>query len=1757
MIDRSPTPAGYSSLNVAALSQNARLLRVQTPLGDALVVERMRLREGVSELFALTLDCLASSAELDVEPLLGKEISVSLLLADGGQRHWHAVVEGVDALGADGGLARYRLHAAPWLATLRLRRDSFVFQDKSVTDILTEVFADYPLASFAFEITEPQAARPVRTQYRETDLDFVTRLMAEAGLSFRFDHQQGGQQAGGGGAQHRLVVFDTRAARPENPAASLRFHRSDATESEDSVTRFGAARDVRPNAVTRLAWNDRTLLAHGAHAASDLDAGAVPALEDYDYDGHGRHGGDDSAEQQAARSLQAFEARMLRFDGGGTARQMVPGHRFALTQHDRYAEGSGNAVDELGGNRYTLLRVEHEAANNLGSQAAQVLGEADLERGAYRNTFSAQPAAAPLLPAWRAKPTAPEGATAVVVTAEDAALTTGRDLRVKVQFPWQRGERPLAGGLRHRSHGDDAGNAPGDDRSGTWLRVSGAQAGPNWGAHHLPRQGTEVLVEFLDGDIDQPVVVAQLYNDTDLPPWTAGVDGDANHPGTLSGWHSKGLDGSGYSQWLFDDTAGQVRTRLSSSIAASQLGLGYLVKQGADESTRGQWRGTGFELRSDAWTVVRSGQGMLLSANARESARSTQADTQEALTLLRGAQHAAQRIDNAATQSQARALAANEQFNPLIQALDPKADGRYTGSVGGQQAVKASANERSGSDPVERIDGARLVVDAPSSLNLATPASAILHASENLHATAQADGHVSARQTFASASGRSSSLFVQDGGLRAIAANAPVSIHAHTDMLEMLADQDVTITSTTDSIEILANTRITLQAAGGSIVMDGGDILFKGPGMFSVKGASHNLIGPASDAAALPALPSSQVGDPMLVTAELVHRPNALRQALNGSGKALNAAGASDALAAAPAAADASASSGIGSALASGASALSGGLTAASGMLDKAKSMAGAALKPVQDLGAMAGKAMGAVTEAGSGLVSGVAAKAGGMAQSAVGAVTPSLMSGGTPSLMGRAASAAGNATQSLVSDGAASLTQGAGSALASAVPMPAGLANAAGAVSQAGAMADQATAMASQAAALGSKAGGMLSGASAGAGGAAGASAAAGSAGATTSGAAASGGAATASPGLAAQTAGMASSATGMAAQAAGAMGNASAASALSAASGLTAAGGGGVGAAIGPMMTQAMGAMGDRGAALGSAVNTLLSMPDVTQGNLPAVAGAILSTPGLTNSAVPTVVGAILQSPSISSVTLPKVAETIMNIPAVANSPYPGLARRVMEAAGINLPGAARVPGDAAGGPVGDTPTPASTAASPYQARSGAKLQYVNLPQAEERWNDGQALTSLDRQTNKPKIRVRFDKAGQHRFTVKVSPRPGNAQYSARELSRQPLYREPNQRSYSYVTDADGTKIVDDITLPAAGLNTYLFEVVNDKNQIISTEVVETVRRLYIQEIMLPGPEPMQRPHGFQPTATEYARHGVDVVQLPPLTTRGQPNYDVIYDNSADDPRLRSAARSVYAQSQGAAREPYTIVACHVDRLATPKPVQPFYIRANAGPGAGSTQVQFADAAGDVSFLWYNIDPGQDWFLECLFEYTDPAAGVRRAVVPRDRVTPVPYDPAEPKACHAVNVRLEGLLPVPTAGKIVLRVRLMESAAAGIAFYNTNLLCVAAMSPWDPVTMDYQQETFVHEIGHLIGMTPSGPEWVQAHPDEADMDSSKLDKGPFFYSKWGNHCHQGLAANNFSDADTGACVMFGADCMSIRFCVHCAKAVRKVDMSGGWPTF
>ena len=2777
----------YSSLNIATLSQQARLLRVSTPLDAELVPEHMTLREGVSSLFALTLDCLAGSAELDVGSLLGKEITVSLLQADGALRRWHAVVEGVDALGADGGLARYRLHAAPWLAALGMRRDSFIYQDLTVQDIVSEVLADYPLAAFSFDLSEALTPRAVCTQYRESDLAFVTRSLAEAGLSWRFDHQQD-DGAASGGARHRLVIFDAGSARPELQPATLRFHRSDATETEDSITHFGARQTVRANSVARAAWNERTLTAHAAQASSQTQVESLPDLEDYDYAGHGRYPDDDAAEQGAARALRALESTFVRFEGAGTARALAAGYVFTLSQHERYAQGGGGAgIDELGGNRYALLEVVHEATNNLGAQAARVLDTPDMERGTYRNRFTALPDAAAFMPAWLPRPTAPEGLAAVVVSASDAPITTDRDLRVKVQFPWQRGERPLEGGLPHRAHGDSEGNATGDERSGTWLRVAGAQAGPNWGANHLPRSGTEVIVEFIDGDIDQPVVAGQLYNDADLPPWTAGENAETNHAGVLSGWHSQGLDGAGRNQWVFDDTQGKLRTRLASSTAASQLGLGYLIEQELDDASRGAWRGNGFELRSDAWTVVRSGQGMLISATARAQAASTQADAREALLLLRGAQDASRRLNDSATQHKARTLEAAAGYDDLLKALDPEQEGRYDTSVNGQQAGKAASGQRTDDSAVERISGPHLLVDAPNSLNLATPASAVLHAGEHLHATAQSDAHIAAHKTYSAVAAKSASIFAQSGPLRAISAQAPVSLHAHTDILEALAGQDITVTSSVEGIEILGQQRVTLQAAGGAVVLDGADIIFKGPGLFSVKGATHNFVGPASDNAALPMLPSTNVDDPLIVNAELVHKDGKMAAAAKraatalaaGPGGGAAASGMADTLggigdAAKNAAGQLSQLAGKAnqlaalaknpmSALTSAPSLLGGINPAAGGLMDKAKGAMGMAknamgmaqqaqamiANPMSALptatnllgsvapgaGAMVGKAtalagtaqqaaaliknpvaalpaatdmlgkalpdsaapmigklsggmtaganavmgggLGAGTGAGaaptfaptaggslfggsaggagaaagastasasaaagaapgaaasggtaaagatapgatapdatapdasgvtasggapaspaatadtgsasaasaaqtpnSNTAAGASAPAGGAASAgtaqasnadtvaatpgsaatgnapagatasntaasstasntvasqgaaaapatstlaasapasgalpaagAAGAAapaatssvaasaassstaavagagtagaaglaanaaagTPSIASAGIPaaastaglsaagagvlpsgspaaaaipglpgigmaatpgfagadnalsaqglgtpeitattfaqgegamafaqnapasaspalhsladasaslaqntavgaaapgaadftstgsqtpvslSVDGTAASAntaaswapsaptaspvltadsglpatgtpaapaaidptqaaaalgamahvaqrtanmgsraesqdahpdrdadaaarehaplatasaaaqdrsgtsfieraadaamraenthrdaappkpatthetasqesdaapAGDTAQTLARTASAALYAGAlaasahgsarsaaprildalaasaatgdtaraavngsshyahgsaddarsaaddvtaptrdarsahetgmtrsetGSARHSATPfeaqagnappahnaaaqdtrnddrreaadtaariaalaagagallhaasaaagdasqaaeqatrardalegagaalgrtgtlgegvagaasqvssnatisadaataaqaanqtasavapaigqgnagdllragssspagvegaaggawseginatasapatslpgggeitaggigaaspsvgtpplsspgvlsgsnsplpqggglppvdttgvdtsgatMPGGIGGAAGGVGgvigagtataaggSAGTAAAGGAAQAGGAAASGAAtgasagtsagtsagigagtAGGAASGAStgtaagaattgaaagapatagaataptaasgastgagspgvasrgtdaagntsgaspateAGAGASAGTSAGApsGTATAATAGGATAGaatpGAATAGSGMATPGAGLgnggtppiapgattaqgspdtvlggetaraagvagstpATSATDLSAvSAAGSAGTATAAASGAAAGASAASSAGGlaaiashagtastvlggvstlatggisasVAAAIPPVMNQALAAVGNQAGALGNAVNTLFSLPDVNQNNIPAVAGAILGMPGLANSSVPKVLTAILNSPTISTEVLPRVADVLMKIPGVADSPLPQITRDVLGTLGIGT--SARVPGEGGMGDATRSGGSGVPSVSTYQGRmSGAKLQYVNLEEVDDKWNDGVALTTTERQSRKPRIHVEFNRPGAHRFTITVKPDPGNIAYSGRERGRRPSYQDPHTNPRPYTTKADGTFIVDDIELPAAGRNVYLFEVRDERGQLIKTERVETARRLYVQEVMCLSRNPAPHLHDVTPVTAELAIHGIDMVQLPRRSFRGRSSVDAA-DSVEGQQAIMRQVNGAYASSEGRVREPYTLVVCHVDRLAVSGLSGDMRMPVPAGPGGRNMDVPVLNDDRTWARLWLDYEEGEDWLIHARYIYTD-ASGVERTVtIPRELMTPI--RDTVPGDCSAVKVDLTRLFPTPVRGTLNIQFRVVAASYAGLAITDTNLLFVSTLDGFEPNSQAYLTETLAHEMGHLLGMVPSGPDWSGLASIDSSADMSKLDPPPQFYYNHGGHCYYGLPNRNGEySSEIGQCVMYGITCANIHFCPGCAKAMRKVDCSEGWPSF
>lgn len=834
-----------------SLSQGARLLTVTTALEDAaLVVERISGREALNEDFHFELQCLSSNAHLELKTLIGEEITLRLLLADSTHRAWHGIVTEAAQLGSDGALARYSLRMQPWTAYLALRRNSRIFQDKTVEQITEELLADYPGVDYQFRLTDALPPRSLTLQYRETDHAFLNRLLAAEGISYHFEHQQddgAGQRSStadtGAHTRHRLILHDAHTPIADNPQNEIRYHRIAATESDDTIQSWQRCRTTQTNRFTRASWDYKQLLAPAG--STDLDptalggAGATPELEDYDGAQAYRHPDAHSAERSTTFLAQyhALTSGLQRLRS--SARQFAPGTAFTVTGHPELTAEAA---------RHILLVVQHEAANNLDSEstAPTRLGtDSTLERGTYRNSALCVAASLPIVPPPPHWPRMPGLQTALIVGPRDTPPGTGthsdRDTRLKIQFPWQRGPAPNPGGLTQATE-----RATADEANGTWVRLARSLAGPNWGTHFTARIGTEVLIDFLDADPDRPIIVGQLHNGQDTPPWPAGERSGANHPGILAGLHAPTLDGGDWNQLLLDDATGQLRTRLATSPTAAQLNLGYLISQTPTGTQRGPWRGQGYELRTDAWQITRAPKGLLITTSARPHSTATQLDTTESAGQLKAALDAHQRLSQAAQQSGA---------DPLAQA--PHIDTHRT-------TVHPEDTPQDGTGTPERsLQGfteAIIHLEAPANIATLTPQSTTAFAGQHLITTTQADTQITAEHTASLIAGEAASLYTHAGGIKAIAANSPVSLEAHVGPMEVLADQSVTVTSSNDEIQILANKKIVLQAGQSSITLEGAHITFACPGKFEIKATQKAFKAGESDAAEPEALATGKAG---------------------------------------------------------------------------------------------------------------------------------------------------------------------------------------------------------------------------------------------------------------------------------------------------------------------------------------------------------------------------------------------------------------------------------------------------------------------------------------------------------------------------------------------------------------------------------------------------------------------------------------------------------------------------------------------------------------------------------------------------------------------------------------------------------------------------------------------------------------------------------------------------------------------------------
>lgn len=497
---------------VASFNQDTRLIRVKSPLDSELfVVQRFHGTEAVSRPFVLTVELLSPDAQLELKQLVGQPMRVSLQTPDG-DRHFHGYVREFARTGTNGGLASYHAELAPWFAFLEHSGNCRIFQDMSVVEIVEEVFAQYAqLAQCRYELSAAQYARqPYCVQYNESDFAFVSRLLEDAGIHYRFEHDEDG---------HTMVLADdsTRCAaiagRP-----SVRYHAEQGVQLEHSFDQWSTRRRVGTHAHALKSYDfKQPRSALSADSLLDLPRGVLPKLEQYQYDGAARYADSRIGDALAGMRAQETAWQTKLFEGAGSHRGLQSGRYFVLDGHFDHVEADEEA------RQFFVLQVAHEARNNFNPDYSEV------EDATYRSAVTCLRRKIPFRPQ-RVTPVQrmPGPQTATVVGPPGEEIHADKYGRVKVQFHWDR-----LGQM--------------DDRSSCWVRVASPWAGSGMGGVSAPRIGQEVVVDFLDGSPDRPIITGRVYNEDNMPPF--GLE--------VSGMKSKTVKGEGFNEVTMHDSAGQ------------------------------------------------------------------------------------------------------------------------------------------------------------------------------------------------------------------------------------------------------------------------------------------------------------------------------------------------------------------------------------------------------------------------------------------------------------------------------------------------------------------------------------------------------------------------------------------------------------------------------------------------------------------------------------------------------------------------------------------------------------------------------------------------------------------------------------------------------------------------------------------------------------------------------------------------------------------------------------------------------------------------------------------------------------------------------------------------------------------------------------------------------------------------------------------------------------------------------------------------
>jgi type VI secretion system secreted protein VgrG len=804
------------------IGQQNRLIKLSTPLGeDILLPQRVIAHERLGRSYEYTIDCLSLRDDIELKKLIAQPVTLWVKQADRRYLPVHGYVHTMKRLGSDGQLTFCQMSFAPWLHFLKFRKDARIWQEKTADDILTEVFNEHSQAqgNFRFELTRDAAQRSYCTQY-ETDWHFVQRLMEEEGW---YSYHQ--QKVDGSG--HVLVITDTTDQLKPVPQECIQFHGAGTEDELNKIVHWSADRSL-----ASTQFNSRTDDYKAPHVPKQINTfvrpehGALPGqLEIYEYTGAYTYSKQELGDRQSRLRVEQWESSMKRFSAVSGVRSLPVGTWFTLEDHP--AHRSDSTEDR----QFVVIAVEWCIENNLplsnngrnfpGSLSPHyeafkaaigrnlLQGQRDGENehtGHCFNRLEVQRRKVPFRsPFEHDKPTL-HPQTAVVVGPANEEIYTDHLNRVKVKFRWDR-------------------QNPGDERASCWVRVSYPNAGQGWGALNVPRIGQEVIVTFLNGDADRPVVTGRLYNEDQVPQW--------HTDGRLSGYKSKEYKGDGFNQLVLDDTSAQGRIQLYSTNTNAQLNLGYLLTQHGNK--RGRFYGTGFALSTDDFGAIVTHKGLYLSTHGRPGPQGTQLDATEATAQLKAGASLIKNLSDTAAKAGAEALAGQEALNEFVDATQD----RYEGN--GQ----AGAN---------RFKQPVLLAASPAGIGLASTKGTHVHAGDEVTLSSGKDTNIAVGKILVASVAEKISLFAFNAGIKLFSAKGKVEVQAQSGDLDLIAEKVVRLLSTTSRIEIHAKEEVVISAGGSFVKIDASGITNGTSGKWTAQASMHLMPGPVTKPYVMPHL---------------------------------------------------------------------------------------------------------------------------------------------------------------------------------------------------------------------------------------------------------------------------------------------------------------------------------------------------------------------------------------------------------------------------------------------------------------------------------------------------------------------------------------------------------------------------------------------------------------------------------------------------------------------------------------------------------------------------------------------------------------------------------------------------------------------------------------------------------------------------------------------------------------------------------------